>query len=395
MFAILKFMTRKVSHIVFNMVKHKAIIGYDEFLTEGPPRRALVSYLVHPVLLPPAFRDKAQFSNRGIAQQILRALNELGYIVDVIDYQNRSWSPTRNYDLFVGHGGVNFQHLASGLSENTVRIYFSTGIYWRELNIRAARVLYDLAIRRGYLLPPERFVRDDEEYANRHADGIVCLGNTEAAKTYAQFQNVIPINNAAYPIVWNNWSSKDFDTGRQHFLFFSGRGNLHRGLDLLLEAFTGTDLQLHICQHIEPEFAEVYHYELNDCPNIHLHGFVKMRSPQFEALIERCTWVILPTCAEGQPGSVIECMAYGLIPVLTDEANIDLEDWGIRLPERNVESIRSVALQASRLEPVECEQRAAQVVKAVQDFYSVDRFRTNFKQALVDIVASKANGCST
>jgi glycosyltransferase involved in cell wall biosynthesis len=330
------------------------------------------------------------FSNRGIAQEIPRALNELGYVVDIVNFDNTSWRPVRPYDLFIGHGGVNFEQISRALPDSMCRIYFSTGIYWRELNIREARRLYELALRRGQLLPPDRFARYSEEFANQVADGIICLGNSGAAATYAQFRNVKSINNAAFPVTWEGWRTKDYAAGRTHFLFYSGRGNVHKGLDRLLEAFIDSDLHLHICQHMEPDFVRAFHQELTQHPNIHVHGFVKMRSQEFEHLASRCGWVILPTCAEGQPGSVLECMAHGLIPILPTEANIDLEHWGIELPDSEISTIRAIAASASSMPPEELARRVEWMLDSVHAKYSVENFRTGFREAVAAIVSEAA-----
>ncbi len=377
---------RVVRNLSFRLARRKIITGFREFCVAEPSQRALVSYLVLPLLPPPALRERVLFSNRGIAQQIVQGLNEMGYLVDIVNYDNLSFQPSDSYDLFVGHAGINFEHISRLLPRHTARIYFSTGIYWREMNVREARRFYDLTLRTGHVLPPDRYVGNPEDYANQVADGIICLGNKDAAKTYARFPQVVNINNGIFPLCWEGWQDKDYGEGRKHFLFFSGRGNVHKGLDRLLEAFAGLDLHLHVCQHLEPDFERVYRQELKQCPNIHVHGFIKMRSSHFESLAQRCNWVILPTCAEGQPGSVIECMAYGLVPILPDAANIDLEDWGVRLPDCEVETIRSEVSRVSTMAVEECRGRAARVVEASKEKYSVENFRSSFIRGVAQIL---------
>ncbi len=367
------------------------LAGFKEFCVGAPSHRALVSYLVDPLLPPPEQRDRTMFSNRGIAQQIPQALNELGYVVDIVQWDDLTWQPTDRYDLFVGHGGVNYERIAHKLIPDTVRIYFSTGIYWKESNVREAQRLNDLTVRRGHLLQPDRCIRQSEEYANRAANGIICLGNQEAIKTYRHFPLVLGINNGVYPVTWNGWKDKDYQEGRQHFLFFSGGGNIHKGLDLLLEAFTGTQLHLYVCQNIEPGFGDVYRYELTECPNIHTYGQIPMRSPSFEALAMQCNWVISATCAEGQPGATLECMGYGLIPILPPSANIDLGGFGLLLPDCNVGTIRATVLNAAQTPIDECRRRSLLTRDAICHEYSPERFNRNFKQAVRQIAAAKAN----
>lgn len=190
------------------------LAGFKEFCVGNPSHKALVSYLVDPLLPPPEQRDRTMFSNRGIAQQIPQALNELGYVVDIVQWDDLTWQPAHQYDLFVGHGGMNYERISHKLIPDTVRIYFSTGIYWKEWNIREAQRLYDLTVRRGHLLQPDRCIRHSEEYANRVADGIICLGNQEAVKTYRNFPLVIGINNGVYPVTWTGWKDKDYAHGR-------------------------------------------------------------------------------------------------------------------------------------------------------------------------------------
>ena len=368
--------------------KSRIIRDYDEFCDGKPARRALLSYLVLPLLPPPSFRDRVKFSNRGIAQEIPRVLNELGYSVDIVNYDNRSWLPDRPYDLFIGHGGINFEQISRRLLERSARIYFSTGIYWRESNTRVQWRAADLVTRKGVVLSSYRTVENEEDYAVRNSDGIICLGNHRAVDTYSHFSKVIGINNAIFPVYWEEWRGKDYERGRRNFLFFSGRGNVLKGLDLLLEAFAGTDLHLHVCQHLEPDFADAYRRELTECPNIQVHGFVPMRSPKFYNLANRCDWVISPTCAEGQPGAVLECMAQGLIPILSEEANIDVGKWGIRLPDCRIKTMRSTLLLASGMETELIRLMTNEVVEETRNLYTVENFNRNIRQAISRLAVS-------
>jgi glycosyltransferase involved in cell wall biosynthesis len=310
----------------------------------------------------------------------------MGYVVDIVNYDNLSWLPQRSYDVFIGHAGINFERICNRLAGSTVRIYYSTGIYWREANRREAQRLYDLAERRGFVLPPDRAITHSEEGANRAADGIIHLGNAEASRTFKGFPVVYAVNNCSTQVQWDGTLKKDYRPGLKNFLFFSGSGNVHKGLDLLLEAFAQTDLHLHICQGLEPSFRAVYRFELESCPNIHFHGRIPMRSPKFRELAASCNWVISATCAEGQPGAVIECMSHGLLPVLPDSANIDLDNWGLRLPDCGVISIQNTALQLSKMSDDECRNRAEAMLATVAVQYSSDAFRSAFKQAVTSIV---------
>src|SRR5207247_11131748 len=233
--------------------------------------------------------------------------------------------------------------------------------------------MYELAVRRGWITD-YRSIQFDEDYGTTSSQGIICLGNRTAAETYWRFHKVVGINNGIFPLHWEGWRSKDYDRRRKHFLFFSGRGSVLKGLDVVLEAFAQTGLHLHICHHMENDFVRCYRRELMECSKIHVHGFVQMRSIKFEEVASSCNWVISGTCAEGQPGAVLECMSYGLIPILPDAANIDLGNWGVRLENCDVETIRETIIAASAMSPEECKSISEYILKDTREAYSAERF---------------------
>jgi glycosyltransferase involved in cell wall biosynthesis len=361
---------------------------------DGPPKRALVSYITEPFTLAPGDWRNNLFSNIGIGRGIVRALNELGYVVDLVQYSDTQFVPQKPYDLFLGHGGTNFERLDRALPKDVVRIYFSTGIYWKEGHTRNEQRFEDLEKRRGVRLPRERQVTADEEYANRAADGIICLGSHLAKESYRGFPLVINLNNAAYFDDHCERPGKDFAAAREKFLFFSGPGNVHKGLDLLLEAFSRLDAALYVCQEIEREFRKVYRRELETLPNIRCIGQVPLKGDRFYRLVDECAFVIHPTCAEGQPGSLIECMWQGLIPVASRQVNMDMDDFGITLKDCSVDEIVAVVTDLRRRPPEWCAEMSRRARRAAVADYSEEGFLRNMKSAIRTIILHKSEGVS-
>ena len=355
----------------------------------GQAKRALLSYIITPFSLSPDDPRSVQFSNIGIARSIVRVLNELGYVVDVIEWTDTKFLPRRHYDIFIGHGGRNFERITRNLSPETVKIYFSTGIYWKEFNQREAERFKWLEQRRGVHLPFDRWITRSEEHANRSADAIICLGNKYAKKSYAQFPLVFNLNNAAYADDRYERAEKDSASARSNFFFFAGGGNTHKGLDLLLEVFPRVNAHLWICQDISSDFYEVYRHELEDYPNIHLVRSVLMRSPQFYYLADRCAFMIHPSCAEGQPGTVVECMHQGLIPIVSRESNIDTKDYGITLNTSSIEEITEVVQNLLQRSAEWCEEMSRRTRKIAVTKFSEVAFLQNMRNAIQYIVARK------
>lgn len=350
------------------------------------PKRALLSYITLPFKLSPNDSANVRFSNIGLARTLVQVLNDLGYVVDIVEYNDARFRPRHTYDLFLGHGGDNFEKIARALPRTTTKLYFSTGSYWRIWNeLELARVDY-LYQRRGFRIEPDRIIARSEEWANVNADGIIALGNSYVRQSYAGFPHVINVNNATYHDDRYDPESKDYARGRNGFLYFAGAGNLHKGLDLLLDAFSQLDEHLYVCQVLSPEFARLYQRELNSRPNIHNIGHISLRSQQFYQLVGKCNFVILPSCGEGQPGSVLDCMQYGLIPVVSKESNIDTADFGVTFEQCTVEEIAAVVQDlASR--PLEWQRDKAACTREVTlTQYSRDTFYQNFRCSILQLL---------
>ena len=349
-------------------------------------KRALVSYMTMPFRLRPGHAEHIRFSNNGIARNIVRALNELGYVVDLVEWSDTKFVPKQKYDLFLGHGAKNFERLLRGLPADIPKIYFSSGTYWKHFNDAEEARFAALEQRRGVRLPYDRWIHESEEYANQAADGIICLGNSVTCETYKKFATVIHINNAAYPELRNELTRKNFETARKNFLFFAGGGNVHKGLDLLLESFPRVEADLWVCQFLDPQFAEVYRHELENCPNIHTMGYVEMRSAEFYDLADRCAYVIHPSCAEGCVGSVVECMHHGLIPVVSRESTVETGDYGVTLKNCSIEEIAQTVEELSQKPAEWCAEKSRATRAAAVQNFSEAAFLKNIRGAFESVL---------
>jgi glycosyltransferase involved in cell wall biosynthesis len=353
-----------------------------------PRKRALVSYLVGPFLLPPDDPEHVRFSNLGIARGVVQALNNLGYAVDVVDHIDRRFRPAREYDVFVGHGTHNFRPIAQRLPARTRKVFLASTTYWRFNNAQATARAQDLFRRRGVRLPPDRQIPDEEEWSVTHSDAIFGLGNARHRATFPPGLTVRSLNNAAYPVAPGAAPApdeKDFGQARRHFLFFAGAGNVHKGLDLVLEAFAGVpDAEVWVCQEIQPAFDRAYHRELHDLPNVHLVGHVPMRGERFRELVARCAYAILPSCSEACPGSVVECMHHGLIPVVSAACGLDTGDYGVTLADCRVETLAATLRDLGALAPERCRQMARDTLAAAARDFSADGFVRQLTSILKD-----------
>jgi len=133
------------------------------------------------------------------------------------------------------------------------------------------------------------------------ADGILGIGNAATRQTYAAFERVQMVNGTTLRDAAFDWCPKDYDQGRRHFAFFSGGGNLHKGLDLVLEAFSQLDQHLWISTRLDADFKKLYRTILTGRPNIHTLGWVQPRSGPFYQMMHTCSFCLLPPPAKASP----------------------------------------------------------------------------------------------
>ena len=85
-----------------------------------------------------------------------------------------------------------------------------------------------------------------------------------------------------------------------------------------------------------------------DTPNIHTIGWIDINSDQFAEIIDTCVGLIYPSCSEGQSGAVVTCMQAGLIPIISYESGIDVQDFGIILNDCSLAEITNTLKHLGR-----------------------------------------------
>lgn len=350
-------------------------------------RRALISYLVQPVIDDLKALPENRFSNSGIARSWRLVLENLGYLVDIINWDDNDFEPLSNYDLVIFHGGKNFDQIYPKLNGRPKIIYFSTGSHWQFHNAQEQKRLADFQKRHDVKLAADRPINEPEELAYKAADGIIALGNQAVRRTYDKYPVVQMLNNANYPDDHFEHVRKDYDMTRKNFLFFAGAGNIHKGLDLLIDSFKDLKEHLYIVGPTDKWVMEVLKKDFA-LPNIHLIGEVNMRTREFYSAMDKCAFCILPSCSEGQPGSVVEAMNQGLIPIVSRESGLDADRYGLILPKNTPAEIKKAAQKLSALSPAEIAKMAIRVREVALSEHSPEKFRKDLKKAIVRIINS-------
>lgn len=352
-------------------------------------KHALLSYIVHPFSIS---RDNPRFYrhiNIWRVPEIVKILNDIGYLVDVVDYTDHKFVPKKKYDLFIGHGGhgdINFINIASCLSSQTTKIFFSTINYWKYYNNAVSGRYAALSKRKKIEIQPKMLFQSAHEVALKNADGVIGIGSDFSRNTYRGFSPFFMVNNTALRDDNTIKINRNFDKGRNNFLFFAGADNVRKGLDLLLESFAGIEHHLWICSFIDRKIKEIYWDELYNSSNIHLIGNIFPRGDMFYELMEKCNFVILPSCSEGQPHSVIECMNYGLIPIVSRACDIDAKGFAEIIEDFSIVGMRKVIEKCAKYSPQQCQEMSGEIINIVKSEFSERSFYENLSRAITFFV---------
>ena len=361
--------------------KYPVILNANKVIEQNYSKRALLVYIVRPFLHredDPVFRNH---QNLRQCKQICRILDEFSYIVDVMDINDASSRVHYEYDLVISHC-VNFNDGGIPFLSARRKVYLASGMLHSRLNRNLRRRLELLEERRGCRLKQEPWGDEDVSFV-REATAIVGFGNESTVGTWRDVfaGPIYPFNN--YGFSDTKFVEKEFSAARRSFLFFGGVHQLRKGLDLLLEVFPRhRDLQLYVCGSFkkETDFCQCYWKELYRTPNIHAMGRVKVNSKAFYEIVQKCAFIIHPSCSEGQPGSVVQCMHAGLIPIVTRESGIDTEDFGITLANDSLEEIAETVRTVSQLPDEWFKEHSVLTREKAQSDFSEERFINRWRE---------------
>lgn len=165
-----------------------------------------------------------------------------------------------------------------------------------------------------------------------HADLNFLIGGDAVARQYID-AGVDPekIVKVYYRHGYIPWKSRELNK-RPVFLHTATSLGLRKGFCHVLKDFedANLDAELWCVGKIEKErFWIDLANKYKDHPKIKIIGWVDNSDPKFINLIHGADFIFFPSFGEGQPGSVIEAMEGGCLPITTEESGIPYHPFGV------------------------------------------------------------------
>lgn len=379
---------------IINYIYHKYQLNkiYFNVNKSKHSKNVLISYITQPFTL--IKRNSKIHTNIQESIEISKCFDKLGYSCDIVNNSSKRFIKYDKYNIIFGFGEVFEKSLNS--KHKSLKIYYGTGRhpYFSNEKTRERGVIFK---HKHGILPKEslRFAEGDYESQTQKSDALLLLGDETVVENYKKYVNTKTYKqNASFIKVYNPKDiikERKLIESRKHFLFFSGGGMIHKGLDLLLDYFNNEkELHIHICAPIneEYEFKKIYKNELYNRKNIHTYGFIDLNSLEFRDLLVKCSFVILPSCSEGMPTSVLNVVGNGgLIPILTDSASIGIRKNTIKIEKEDIKSINKAVKESQEINMAALKKMSCELLLKLQEEYSIECFSKNMTENLKDIIS--------
>ncbi|MCA9422567.1 MAG: glycosyltransferase [Nitrospira sp.] len=324
-----------------------------------------------------------------VTQRMATKFLNFGFVVDVISNQNKGFLPEKDYTFFIDTR-MNFERLAPKLNKDCVKVLHVTTAHPYFHNAAEANRLMALQERKHVTVRSRRFMPLQYALAVEYADCLT-VPSEFCIQTFRYANkpfHVVP-NPAEFVYPWTE--GKNFESCRSQFLWLGSEGMVHKGLDLVLEAFAGMpEYHLTVCGPVanEKDFERVYDHELYHTPNIHTFGWIDIGSPEFVNLAARCVGLVYPSCSEGSAGAVITCLHAGLIPIISHESGVDISnDAGVVLADCSIEAIREAVRQIATASPQELKRRARTAWEFARANHTMENFENQYEKMIGKLIA--------
>ena len=116
-------------------------------------------------------------------------------------------------------------------------------------------------------------------------------------------------------------------------------------------------------------------------------GWVDVNSDLFLDITGNSIALIYPSCSEGQAGAVATCMQAGVIPVVSYESGIDVDDFGILLEKCTVAEIKEAINKILKMPPKTLSLMSRKSWEYAREYHSHEGYEKAYRKAAEKILS--------
>jgi glycosyltransferase involved in cell wall biosynthesis len=335
------------------------------------------------------------FNFTGLLYEMVKALNQNAFMVDIVDMNARDFKLMHRYDLVIGHGGGCKSVIEQIPSEAGVLQYVSGAYY--EAFVKETEKRYERFRKRNCILQKIEIKRkldsvEGEKYLTERADYLFSCFAPRMVEAFGVFKSKFFFTglgaylDADFKI---QADKKDYTKGRNNFIYVGGtNGNIQKGLDIIIEAFANTpSAHLFIYCEIEPEILKNYKKELS-LPNIHYIYHYRFLKKSLSQLLSKINFTVHAPINTGLGTAFTGSMGSGLIPV----GYIDIPSnpsWNILTDIVSVEALEECIQIAQKKDLEWCVYASHKAIEYFNEHFSVENFANNFDTLVKKVCREK------
>lgn len=173
---------------------------------------------------------------------------------------------------------------------------------------------------------------------------------------------------------------------RKHFLCLASDGFILKGYDLLIELFNKhPDWTLHFCGGNLHQNLNTYNMKQTE--NIVDEGYVYVDSARFKELCDLCGAILLFSCSEGMPTSLLTGMRAGLVPITTTGIGMDdVADYAIIVDDYHLDSLEKALEEYIALPEEKYRDLAEKIYSYANETFSLAHFSEVFRTTIEDLI---------
>ncbi len=356
-----------------------------DYVSNKKLKKASIYYLPEPFYRNQDSKYMNSHQNKNEALIIGRIFEALNFQIFVQRFDKILFNFSKT-DLVFGLE-PNFVKVAKK-NKKAIKIYYATGAYWEHQNNIIKQRTDEFNKKNNTRLPYERLI--DKHEACDIADYIIQIGSKYTISTYPiKYQKkIIILNQSCHNFINIDIKEKIKNTKRNNYVWFGSKGSILKGLDLVLDYFLeNTEKTLNIVGPIDSEFYDVYSFKIQNSKNIKINGFMDMNSAEFRKIANESAFNILPSGSEGMPGTIINMMKLGVIPIVSKYAAFDeINEHGILIEELNEKGVFNAIEKSQEITDEKLNEKIIKCSEYALKKYNIDEFKEGFKKIIKNIL---------